>query len=383
MPVVHVVSFKYKDSVSPEQRRGLYDDFNTFRTACLYSDGQPYILDFKSSTHNTSPENAGKGFHHIFISTFPSQEHVQYYLEHDPVHLAFVVRQLPSTHPTNQSLITSQIPFFFCRTRSSLRWPMPSFTTLRSRNARIVLRNVNSLELIIQYTPSLCASIHQERARAELDDKTARAGALPAVVIGAAASRVLVAFDSGRLTLLPCTPSLRRNEAAVGRVTDEEEADTTRREVSAGVLFPFKLDTARDLRCSSSSCFSRVDIRRRDGSAAASTTAGFDNLGCAMAASSASGLGLLELLGDASFDLTFVDLCCSTRSPAPPGLLCAFVLRRVRMSFHTLRLRVQMIRLSCLRPTDATTVVVLLAACSLMARSTCSLQRWPQAQDCC
>lgn len=179
---------------------------------------------------------------------------------------------------------------------------MPSFTTLRSRNARIVLRNVNSLELIIQYTPSLCASIHQERARAELDDETARAGALPAVVIGAAASRVLVAFDSGRLTLLPCTPSLRRNEAAVGRVTDEEEADTTRREVSAGVLFPFKLDTARDLRCSSSSCFSRVDIRRRDGAAAASTTAGFDNLGCAMAASSASGLGLLELLGDASFE---------------------------------------------------------------------------------
>lgn len=91
MPVIHVVSFKYKDSVPSEERQQLYDHFNTFRTQCLYTDSKPYILDFKSSTQNTSPENAGKGFHHIFISTFPSQEHVKYYLEKDPVHLAFVV----------------------------------------------------------------------------------------------------------------------------------------------------------------------------------------------------------------------------------------------------------------------------------------------------
>lgn len=91
MPVTHVVSFKYKDSTSTEERTDLYNHFNTFKTACLDTDGKPYILDFKSSTQNTSVENAGKGFHHIFISTFPSQDHVKYYLEEDPVHLAFVV----------------------------------------------------------------------------------------------------------------------------------------------------------------------------------------------------------------------------------------------------------------------------------------------------
>lgn len=91
MPVVHVVSFKYKDSVSSEDRLDLYNHFGTFKAECLYTDGKPYILDFKSSTENTSPENAGKGFHHIFVSTFPSQEHVKHYLEEDPVHLAFVV----------------------------------------------------------------------------------------------------------------------------------------------------------------------------------------------------------------------------------------------------------------------------------------------------
>ena len=84
MPVVHVVSFKYKDSVSSTERTALYDEFGTFATQCLYTDGQPYMLEFKSSTENTSPENAGKGFHHIFVSTFPSQAHVRYYLEQDP-----------------------------------------------------------------------------------------------------------------------------------------------------------------------------------------------------------------------------------------------------------------------------------------------------------
>ncbi|CDU25382.1 uncharacterized protein SPSC_05216 [Sporisorium scitamineum] len=96
MPVVHVVSFKYKDSVSSAERTELYNQFGTFQTECLYTDGKPYILDFQSSTENTSPENAGKGFHHIFISTFPSQDHVKYYLEQDPVHLAFVVKVKPA-----------------------------------------------------------------------------------------------------------------------------------------------------------------------------------------------------------------------------------------------------------------------------------------------
>ncbi|TKY87915.1 hypothetical protein EX895_003011 [Sporisorium graminicola] len=96
MPVVHVVSFKYNVSVTAEQRTQLYDHFGTFQDKCLYTDSKPYILDFKSSTQNTSPENAGKGFHHIFISTFPSQEPVKYYLEQDPVHLDFVAKVKPA-----------------------------------------------------------------------------------------------------------------------------------------------------------------------------------------------------------------------------------------------------------------------------------------------
>ncbi|SNX87354.1 uncharacterized protein MEPE_06064 [Melanopsichium pennsylvanicum] len=96
MPIIHIVSFKYKDSVSSSERQEIYDQFNTFKSKCLDTDDKPYILDFKSSTQNISPEGAGKGFHHIFISTFPSQEHVKYYLEKDPVHLAFVQKVKPA-----------------------------------------------------------------------------------------------------------------------------------------------------------------------------------------------------------------------------------------------------------------------------------------------
>ncbi|EST07102.1 Stress responsive alpha-beta barrel [Kalmanozyma brasiliensis GHG001] len=96
MPVVHVVSFKYKDSVSEEQRSQLWADLNAFRTQCLYSDGKPYILDFKGSTENISPEGRGQGYHQLFISTFPSREHVKYYLEQDPVHRAFVEKVKPT-----------------------------------------------------------------------------------------------------------------------------------------------------------------------------------------------------------------------------------------------------------------------------------------------
>lgn len=89
--VIHVVSFKYKSSVDESERRALYDEFNTFKTRCVDETGKAYLIDFKSSTTNTSVEKAGKGFHHIFVSTFPSQDHVKYYLEKDPIHLAFVV----------------------------------------------------------------------------------------------------------------------------------------------------------------------------------------------------------------------------------------------------------------------------------------------------
>lgn len=138
MAIVHVVSFKYKDSVSAEQSLELYNQFNTFKSACLYTDGKPYILDFKSSTENTSPENAGKGFHHIFISTFPSQDHVKHYLEKDPVHLAFVVSVCDFGKDGRQQnedalTLTSLHPYTFDNHRSKLsrRSRTHSSTTLR------------------------------------------------------------------------------------------------------------------------------------------------------------------------------------------------------------------------------------------------------------
>ena len=51
---------------------------------------------------------------------------------------------------------------------------------------------------------------------------------------GLRSSRLLVAFDSGRLAA--STASLLRSDAAVGLVTELEDVDTIRLEVSAGVF---------------------------------------------------------------------------------------------------------------------------------------------------
>lgn len=136
MPVIHVVSFKYKDSVSAKEQGELWDDLNALRTECLYTDGKPYIHDFKGSTENISPEGAGKGFDVLFVSTFPSREHVKYYLEKDPVHLAFVVshsgvrtKRKAMRHCIADILVAD---FDRYRTRSSPHWLMLSSTTSRS-----------------------------------------------------------------------------------------------------------------------------------------------------------------------------------------------------------------------------------------------------------
>ncbi|SPO29321.1 uncharacterized protein UTRI_06270 [Ustilago trichophora] len=96
MPIIHIVSLKYKDAVSTSQRQDLFNQLNNFPHQCLYNDGKPYIVDFKSSTQNISPEGAGKGFHHTFVSTFPSKDHMKWYLEHDRVHLDFVDKVKPA-----------------------------------------------------------------------------------------------------------------------------------------------------------------------------------------------------------------------------------------------------------------------------------------------
>lgn len=77
----HVVSFKFKDSATPEQIKEIVDAFRDLKKQI------PEIQSFEWGTNN-SPEHLNKGLTHCFLLTFKSEEDRAKYLPH-PAHKAF------------------------------------------------------------------------------------------------------------------------------------------------------------------------------------------------------------------------------------------------------------------------------------------------------
>jgi hypothetical protein len=77
----HVVSFKFKQSATPESIRSVENAFRKLE------DQIPEILSFEMGI-NVSPEGLDKGFTHCFILTFKSEKDRDAYLVH-PDHKAF------------------------------------------------------------------------------------------------------------------------------------------------------------------------------------------------------------------------------------------------------------------------------------------------------
>jgi hypothetical protein len=79
--VRHVVLFKFKDSATPEQLRGIEEKFRGLRARI------PQILDLEWGT-NVSPENHAQGYTHCFLLTFRDAAARDAYLPH-PAHKEF------------------------------------------------------------------------------------------------------------------------------------------------------------------------------------------------------------------------------------------------------------------------------------------------------
>ncbi len=77
----HVVSFKFKDSATPEDIKKVTDAFGNLKTQI------PGIVSYEWGT-NVSPEKLNQGFTHCFILTFTSEKDRDAYLVH-PAHKAF------------------------------------------------------------------------------------------------------------------------------------------------------------------------------------------------------------------------------------------------------------------------------------------------------
>lgn len=83
----HVVMFKFKESSTPEQIEQIVADFAALPQQI------DAIVDFEHGVNN-SPEGLDKGFTHVFLVTFASEEGRAAYLPH-PAHKAFVEKLLP------------------------------------------------------------------------------------------------------------------------------------------------------------------------------------------------------------------------------------------------------------------------------------------------
>jgi hypothetical protein len=77
----HVVIFKFKDSATADQVKGVEDAFRALPSKIKQIKGYEWGL-------NNSPENLAQGFTHCFFLTFKSEEDRSIYLPH-PDHKAF------------------------------------------------------------------------------------------------------------------------------------------------------------------------------------------------------------------------------------------------------------------------------------------------------
>lgn len=79
--VKHIVIFKYKSSITPEQISQVTEAFKSLKTKI------PGIISFEYGVNN-SPENLNKGFTHVYLLTFANAKARDQYLPH-PEHKKF------------------------------------------------------------------------------------------------------------------------------------------------------------------------------------------------------------------------------------------------------------------------------------------------------
>ena len=114
-PITHIVIMQFKSDTDEAQKKALGEAFLALRNQCLSPDnftspGAPYILNIIGGSNNSS-EAPAKGYEvsrhtnsiaiillnirsvrhvqHAYIVTLASEQHREYYLNHDPAHKAF------------------------------------------------------------------------------------------------------------------------------------------------------------------------------------------------------------------------------------------------------------------------------------------------------
>ncbi|WP_432562728.1 Dabb family protein [Kineococcus sp. SYSU DK003] len=110
--VRHVVLFRYREEVTPEQEQEVLRRFRAL-AGSRREDGQPYVVSIEAGEQG-SGEEVGHGFRHGIVVTFASEGDRNYYVgtpvvddpaHADPEHAAFKEFVGPLLHPQDGVLV--------------------------------------------------------------------------------------------------------------------------------------------------------------------------------------------------------------------------------------------------------------------------------------
>lgn len=77
--IKHIVLFRYKDNVTPAQKKEVVQRFLKLRDSTRPGEKEPYVMSITTGSQN-SGENVSMGFEQAFIVTFSSEGDRNYYV---------------------------------------------------------------------------------------------------------------------------------------------------------------------------------------------------------------------------------------------------------------------------------------------------------------
>ncbi|KAI1099451.1 dabb-domain-containing protein [Jackrogersella minutella] len=90
MGIYHIVLFKFKALVPPEEDKAACERMLALGSNCIHPTSQKPYVKVHGGGKDTSPEGKQDGMTHAFIFEFECEEDRKYYLDEDPAHLEFI-----------------------------------------------------------------------------------------------------------------------------------------------------------------------------------------------------------------------------------------------------------------------------------------------------
>jgi len=87
--LIHVVHFQFFETATQEEIKAVCDRFLALKEQCVHPTSQQSYVQSAIGGKDNSPEGLQGVFSHTYILEFNNEEDRNYYIKHDPAHMAF------------------------------------------------------------------------------------------------------------------------------------------------------------------------------------------------------------------------------------------------------------------------------------------------------